>query len=69
MYDFIYAWFEKLVERRVYVSGYVIMPNYIHLLVYTTSHDYEYYEYSSAKYYDLGEEGICRIVISAESPQ
>jgi REP element-mobilizing transposase RayT len=162
MYDFIYAWFEKLVERKVYVSGYVIMPNHIHLLVYTTNtidsinniigtgkrfmayeivkrlrrlnelellkkmqesvskkemerskkhqvfepsmeikeiytekfirqklnymhknpvsgkwklvEHYLDYEYSSAKYYDLGVEGICRIynysdVISAESPQ
>jgi len=35
LYDFIYEWFQKLALRKVYVSGYVIMPNHIHLLVYT----------------------------------
>jgi len=35
LYDFTYEWFEKLVFRKVYLSGYVIMPNHIHILVYT----------------------------------
>lgn len=34
-YDFIYQWFEILTKFQVYNCGYVIMPNHIHLLVYT----------------------------------
>jgi len=35
LYDFIYNWFQKLALRKVYLSCFVIMPNHIHLLVYT----------------------------------
>ena len=34
-YDFVYQWFEILTKFQVYNCGYVIMPNHIHLLVYT----------------------------------
>ncbi|MBS1550474.1 MAG: hypothetical protein JST15_00210, partial [Bacteroidetes bacterium] len=35
LYYFVYQWFEILTKFQVYNCGYVIMPNHIHLLVYT----------------------------------
>jgi len=34
-YDFVYGWFEILRKFNVYNCGYVIMPNHLHMLVYT----------------------------------
>jgi len=34
-YDFVYGWFEILRKYNVYNCGYVIMPNHLHMLVYT----------------------------------
>ena len=33
-YDTIYKWFDWLYNRNIYVTGYVIMPNHIHVLLY-----------------------------------
>ena len=37
MYDHIYKWFEILVRFGVYNCGYVIMPNHLHLIAYSTN--------------------------------
>lgn len=37
LYDFIYNWFKILEKQLVYNCGYVIMPNHLHLLVYTSN--------------------------------
>ena len=34
-YDFVYQWFEILTKFQVYNCGYVIMPNHLHMLIYT----------------------------------
>lgn len=33
-YDAVYKWFDWLHERNIYVTGYVIMPNHVHVLLY-----------------------------------
>jgi REP element-mobilizing transposase RayT len=33
-YDLVYKWFDHLHENNFYVSGYVIMPNHVHALLY-----------------------------------
>ena len=35
LYDYIYKSFDSLKTKKVFVSGYVIMPNHIHALVFT----------------------------------
>lgn len=32
--DIIYKWFYILIEKKCYLTGYVIMPNHLHLLLY-----------------------------------
>lgn len=34
LYDYLSLWTTRLMERGVYISGYVFMPNHIHLLVF-----------------------------------
>jgi len=34
IYDSIYKWFNYMITRGVYVTGFVIMPNHLHLLLY-----------------------------------
>jgi hypothetical protein len=31
-YDTVYKWFDYLYEKRIYVTGYVIMPNHVDVL-------------------------------------
>jgi REP element-mobilizing transposase RayT len=33
-YDTVYKWFDHLNEKSIYVTGYVIMPNHVHVLLY-----------------------------------
>ena len=33
-YDTVYKWFDYLHKNNIYVTGYVIMPNHIHVLLY-----------------------------------
>ena len=33
-YDAVYKWFDSLSQNNIYVTGYVIMPNHIHVLLY-----------------------------------
>ncbi len=33
-YDLVYHWFDYLLSRNVMVTGFVIMPNHVHLLLY-----------------------------------
>ena len=33
-YDTIYKWFAHLYKNNIYVTGYVIMPNHVHVLLY-----------------------------------
>jgi REP element-mobilizing transposase RayT len=33
-YDTVYKWFHHLYNNRIYVTGYVIMPNHVHVLLY-----------------------------------
>jgi len=33
-YDTVYKWFDHLFKNNIYVSGYVIMPNHVHVLLY-----------------------------------
>lgn len=33
-YDAVYKWFDSLYSRNIYVTGYVIMPNHIHVLLF-----------------------------------
>jgi REP element-mobilizing transposase RayT len=33
-YDTIYKWFDYLTKNNIYIIGYVIMPNHIHVLLY-----------------------------------
>ncbi|MFZ1319964.1 MAG: hypothetical protein WAT71_00260 [Ignavibacteria bacterium] len=35
IYDYIYECFDKLKAKNVYTTGYVLMPNHLHLLVYS----------------------------------
>jgi REP element-mobilizing transposase RayT len=34
LYDHIYEWFDLLKTRKVFLSGFVIMPNHLHLLLF-----------------------------------
>jgi REP element-mobilizing transposase RayT len=36
LYDYIYKWFDILMKNLNHISGYVIMPNHIHLLIFQT---------------------------------
>jgi REP element-mobilizing transposase RayT len=33
-YDTVYRWFDYLFNKNIYVTGYVIMPNHLHVLLY-----------------------------------
>src|SRR5215203_2663646 len=33
-YDTVYKWFNHLYKNNIYVTGYVIMPNHVHVLLY-----------------------------------
>jgi REP element-mobilizing transposase RayT len=33
-YDAVYKWFDNLFKNNIYVTGYVIMPNHVHALLY-----------------------------------
>ncbi len=33
-YDTVYNWFDHLYKNNIYVTGYVIMPNHVHVLLY-----------------------------------
>ena len=33
-YDTVYKWFDHLYNNKIYVTGYVIMPNHVHVLLY-----------------------------------
>jgi REP element-mobilizing transposase RayT len=33
-FDTVYKWFDHLYENNIYVTGYVIMPNHVHVLLY-----------------------------------
>ena len=33
-YDGVYKWFDSLYSHNIYVTGYVIMPNHVHALLY-----------------------------------
>jgi REP element-mobilizing transposase RayT len=33
-YDAVYKWFDSLYRNKVYVTGYVTMPNHVHALLY-----------------------------------
>lgn len=33
-YDTVYKWFDHLFKNNIYVTGYVIMPNHVHVLLY-----------------------------------
>ncbi len=33
-YDAVYKWFDSLFKNNIYVTGYVIMPNHVHALLY-----------------------------------
>jgi putative transposase len=33
-YDAVYKWFDHLYKNNIYVTGYVIMPNHVHVLLY-----------------------------------
>jgi REP element-mobilizing transposase RayT len=32
-YDTVYKWFDHLYKNNIYVTGYVIMPNHVHVLL------------------------------------
>ena len=32
-FDAVYKWFDSLYEKKIYVTGYVIMPNHVHVLL------------------------------------
>ena len=36
-YDTVYKWFDHLFSKNIYVTGYVIMPNHVHVLLYFPS--------------------------------
>lgn len=38
-YDLVYKWFDYLKSKRHFVTGYVIMPNHIHALIYFSKTD------------------------------
>lgn len=38
-YDFVYKWFDYLKMKGHLVTGYVIMPNHIHVLIYFSKTD------------------------------
>jgi len=33
-YDSVYKWFDHLYQNNIYVTGYVVMPNHIHVQLY-----------------------------------
>lgn len=33
-YDTVYKWFDHLLKNNIYVTGYAIMPNHVHVLLY-----------------------------------
>jgi hypothetical protein len=33
-YDTVYKWFDHLHKNKIYITGYVIMPNHVHVLLY-----------------------------------
>ncbi|MFL5789698.1 MAG: hypothetical protein ACJ748_16675, partial [Flavisolibacter sp.] len=33
-YDTVYKWFDYLYKNNIYVTGYIIMPNHVHVLLY-----------------------------------
>jgi len=39
LYDHIYSWFDLLKQRRMYITGYVIMPNHLHGIIYLKETD------------------------------
>jgi REP element-mobilizing transposase RayT len=34
LYDFIYNWFDILKQKNIKITGYVIMPNHMHFMIY-----------------------------------
>lgn len=34
LYDHIYQWFDILKSKKIFISGFVIMPNHIHLIIF-----------------------------------